>query len=158
MKQITVIGSGGEVSEEVYRMAEELGRLIAKRGAAVICGGRGGVMEAVCRGAKLHGGLTIGILPYGKGEANPYVDIAIVTGMGEGRNVINVKSGDAVIAVAGGAGTLSEIGLALAAGKRVVALKNSGGAASMLAGKTLGGLKVLSADSVEEAVDLALRE
>ncbi|MCP8314031.1 MAG: TIGR00725 family protein, partial [archaeon] len=89
MKQITVIGSGSDVSKEVWDMAEELGRGVAKRRAVLICGGKGGVMEAVCKGAKQERGLTVGILPGTVDEANRYVDIKIVTEMGDARNAIN---------------------------------------------------------------------
>ncbi len=154
---ITVIGSG-EASEEVLRLAEEVGKLLAASGAIVVCGGKGGVMEAVARGAKSKGGLVVGILPgRSRDEANPYVDVAIPTGMSHARNAINVLAGDAVIAIGGGAGTLSEIGLALAYGKPVVALKGSGGAADMLAGKEVGGTVVYVASTPREAVELALR-
>lgn len=157
MRQIAVIGSGGPIAEEVREMAEELGRAIARAGAVLITGGRGGVMEAACKGAKEAGGLTVGILPGPDGrDANPYVDIAIVTGMGDARNVINVRSADAVIVVNGGAGTLSEVGLALKAGKRIIALKPSGGVAGFVAGLAMGGGKVIPAGSVEEAIGLAL--
>jgi uncharacterized protein (TIGR00725 family) len=89
----------------------------------VVCGGLGGVMEAACRGARAGGGTTIGILPGSdRGDANPFVDVAIPTGLGEARNALVVRAADALIAVGGGYGTLSEIGLALKAGKRVVGL------------------------------------
>jgi uncharacterized protein (TIGR00725 family) len=155
MRQITVIGSGSDISKEVWDMAEELGRGIAKRGAVLICGGKGGVMEAVCKGAKQEGGLTVGILPGTADEANRYVDIRIVTEMGDARNAINVKSGDSIIVVCGGAGTLSEIGMALKARKKVIALKSSGGVASLLADAIIDGQKIISANSVEEALNLA---
>lgn len=110
---ISVIGSG-EATPEAIRLAEEVGRELAKRGVTVVTGGLTGVMEAVCRGAKKAGGTTIGILPGNDPtEANPYVDIHICTGIGYARNVIVVKSGRAVIAIAGAFGTLSEIGHAL---------------------------------------------
>jgi uncharacterized protein (TIGR00725 family) len=158
VRQIAVVGSGGPIPQEVYEMAEGLGRAIARAGAVLITGGRGGVMEAACKGAKEEGGLTVGILPGSEGDdANPYVDIAIVSGMGDARNAINVKSADAVIVVRGGAGTLSEIGLALKAGKRVIAIGPSGGVAEMMAGAVIDGRKVLPAGSVEEAIELALR-
>ncbi|MFQ6135317.1 MAG: TIGR00725 family protein [Nitrososphaerales archaeon] len=152
MKQIAVIGSAEEVSPEVERMAEEVGRGIARRGAVLISGGRGGVMEASCRGAKKENGLVVGILPMSRDQANRYVDVAIATGMGDARNVLNVNSADAVISICGGAGTLSEIGLALKAGKKVVALKPSGGVSSMLAGRSIDGKTVIAAGSVEEAL------
>jgi len=136
-------------------MAEELGRAIASRGAVLITGGRGGIMEAVCKGAKEKKGLTVGILPGSERDANPYVDVMIVTGMGDARNAINVLSADAVIAIHGGAGTLSEVGLALKAGKKVIAIRTSGGIAEKMAGAVIDGREVLSTDSVEEAVELA---
>jgi uncharacterized protein (TIGR00725 family) len=89
----------------------------------VVCGGLGGVMEAACRGAKEAGGTTVGLLPGDdRGAANSFVDVAIPTGLGEGRNLLVVRSADALMAVGGGHGTLSEIALALKAGKRVVGL------------------------------------
>ena len=121
---ISVIGSSQPKSDEHLRLAEEVGRELAKRGVTLVCGGLGGVMEAACRGAKQSGGRTIGILP-GRSpkDANPYVDIPIVTGMGYSRNVIVVSTGRAVIAVGGAYGTLSEIGHALGYGIPVVGLK-----------------------------------
>jgi len=104
-------------------MAEAVGRELARRGAILICGGRGGVMEAACRGAKAGGGQTVGILPgASRDEANPYVDIPIVTGLGQARNLIIVRSADAVIAVGGEYGTLSEIAFALKLGVPVIGL------------------------------------
>ncbi len=119
--QIAVVG-GGDRSPAVERMAHRLGRLLAERGHILVCGGLGGVMEAACRGAKEAGGLTVGILPGEREDANDWVDIAIATGMGHARNVIIVKSSDAVIALPGKHGTLSEIALALKVGKRVISL------------------------------------
>ncbi len=122
MKLIGVIG-GQHPAEEYLAMAEEVGSLIAKRGAALICGGLSGVMEATCRGAKEAGGLTIGVIPtIRKADANPYVDIVIATGMGTARNVIIVRSADAIIAIDGSYGTLSEISHAFEQGKKVVSL------------------------------------
>lgn len=110
---IAVIGAG-QCSEDVAKIAEAVGRELARRGVALVCGGLGGVMEAACRGAKSEGGLTIGILPgFSRHDANPYVDIPVVTGLGEARNVIVVRTAQAVIAVDGGYGTLSEIAYAL---------------------------------------------
>ena len=119
---VAVIGDG-LCSAETARLAEEVGRHLAVNQATVICGGLGGVMEAACRGAKSAGGLTIGVLP-GRSyrDANPYVDIPIVTGMGEARNVVVVSSARSVIAVSGGFGTLSEIAHALKLGIPVVGL------------------------------------
>lgn len=155
MKQIAVIGSAEKISGEVEQMAEEVGRGVAKRGAVLISGGRGGVMEASCRGAKKEGGLVVGILPMSRDQANSYVDVAIVTGMGDARNVLNVNSADVVISICGEAGTLSEVGLALKAGKKVIALRNSGGVSSLLAGRIIGGKTVIPAESVDEALRIA---
>ncbi|MDO8672191.1 MAG: TIGR00725 family protein, partial [Dehalococcoidia bacterium] len=119
---IGVIGDG-DCSPAVAEVAAEVGRLLAGRGAAVVCGGLGGVMEAACRGAKSAGGLTIGILPSdNRRHANRYVDIPIVTGLGEARNVLVVKSAQAVIAIGGMYGTLSEVAIALKNGIPVVGL------------------------------------
>ena len=113
----------GRCSEQVAALAEAVGRELARRGAVLICGGLGGVMEAACRGAKAAGGLTVGILPgTSHREANPYVDVPIVTGMGEARNVLVVQSAQAVIAVHGEYGTLSEIAHALKLGIPVIGL------------------------------------
>jgi uncharacterized protein (TIGR00725 family) len=119
---LAVVGSAS-CDVETAGLAEELGREIASRGAVLICGGRGGVMEAACRGARSAGGTTVGILPgTDRAQANSYVDIPIVTGLGEARNVFVVRSADAVIAVRGGYGTLSEIALALKLGRPVVGI------------------------------------
>ena len=120
---IAVIGSG-ECSVEEARLAEEVGRELARQGVTLICGGLGGIMTAACKGASEEGGLTIGILPGGSRlTANPYVQIPIVTNLGEARNIIVVKSAQAVIAIAGSYGTLSEIGHALRSGIPVIGLK-----------------------------------
>jgi uncharacterized protein (TIGR00725 family) len=119
---VGVIGEG-VCSRRVAALAERVGRAIAEAGAVLLCGGLGGVMEAACRGAKEAGGHTVGILPgTDRGAANPFVDTAIPTGLGEARNALVVRAADALIAVGGGYGTLSEIALALKAGKPVVAL------------------------------------
>jgi uncharacterized protein (TIGR00725 family) len=123
-RTLSVIGAG-DASPAVCSVAEEVGREIARRGAVLVCGGRGGVMEAAARGALAEGGHTIGILPsYDRAQANEYIEFAIATGIGEARNVIVVASGDAVIALEGEAGTLSEIGLAMKLGRPVVALNS----------------------------------
>lgn len=133
-------------------MAEQVGRLIARRGAVLVCGGRGGVMAAACRGAKAEGGTTVGILPgIDRREANAFVDIPIVTGLGEARNAIVVRTADAVIAVSGGYGTLSEIGLALKMGRPVVGL---GTWELHQQGQAVGG--VLRASTPDQAVEQAL--
>lgn len=120
---IGVIGSS-RAETDVLRLAEEVGSEIARRGAAVVCGGLTGVMEAACRGARREGGLTIGIIPSdNKDDANQFVQIPIVTGMGMGRNVMLVKTADVLIAVGGEFGTLSEIAHALNIGKKVIGLR-----------------------------------
>ena len=110
---ISVIGAGAATSEE-EAAAEEVGREVAKRGAVLVCGGLGGVMEAACRGAKAEGGLTLGFLP-GDGAdcGNPHLDIALPTGLGEARNVLVARVSDGVVAVGGSLGTLSELAFAL---------------------------------------------
>jgi hypothetical protein len=126
MAQRTIIGViGAAVADaETLKSAEVIGRLIAKRRALLLCGGLGGVMEAAARGAKAEGGTTIGILPQGDTvAANHYIDIPIATGFSEGRNVIIVRTADALIAVGGEYGTLSEIAFALKLGKKVVGLR-----------------------------------
>ena len=121
-KIIAVIGAG-EPSAEEARLAEEVGRELARQGAILVCGGLGGVMEAACKGASLEGGITVGILPGDSPRtANPYVQIPIVTGMGYARNIAVVKTARAVIAVGGSYGTLSEIAHALQNGIPVIGL------------------------------------
>ncbi|MBI5640853.1 MAG: TIGR00725 family protein [Nitrospirae bacterium] len=120
---IAVIG-GRKVEKELLEEAEEVGRLIAQRGAILVCGGLKGVMEAVSRGAKKAGGLTIGILPQDhKREVNDYIDVPVVTGMGVGRNVIIARTADAVIALGGEYGTLSEIAFSLQLAKPLVGIR-----------------------------------
>jgi uncharacterized protein (TIGR00725 family) len=119
---LAVIGSGNASPEEV-ELAEAVGREIAEHTAVLVCGGLGGVMEAACRGARQEGGLTVGILPGTCAQdANPWVVIPIATGVGEACNVIVVTAADAVIAIGGGFGTLSEIGHALKLKRPVVGL------------------------------------
>jgi uncharacterized protein (TIGR00725 family) len=119
---VGVMGPGGPVSDKLTRDAYELGKLIAQKDWVLLSGGRGeGVMDAVNQGAKSSGGLTIGVLPGGdKRGMSTAVDVAVVTGMGSARNNINVLSSDIVIAVGLGAGTASEIALALKAQKKVI--------------------------------------
>ena len=115
--QVAVIGSGAEHEQR----AEEVGRLLAERGCSVVTGGLGEVMAAAARGAKAAGGTTIGILPgEDRSRANEWLDHVVVTGVGHARNLAVVASGDAVIAVGGSWGTLSEIGLAMCLGRPVV--------------------------------------
>lgn len=110
--RVSVVG-GGEIDRETAAVAREVGRLLGERGHVVVCGGLGGVMAAVCEGAKSAGGETVGILPTADpADANPDVDTAIATGLGHARNALVVMNGDAVVAIDGAAGTLSELGYA----------------------------------------------
>jgi uncharacterized protein (TIGR00725 family) len=119
---VAVVGPG-EASAEEVAAAEAVGRELARRGALLVCGGLGGVMEAACAGAREAGGATLGILPgANRRAANPYVDVVVATGLGEARNALVVRAADALIAVGGAYGTLSEIAFALKAGKPVLGL------------------------------------
>lgn len=120
---VAVIG-GSNCSQEIYHLAQEVGREIAQRGHILICGGLTGVMEAACKGAKGAGGTTVGILP-GEDirEANPYIDIPIATGIGYARNAIVARSAAAVIAVGGEYGTLSEVAYSLGYALPVIGLR-----------------------------------
>jgi hypothetical protein len=115
-----VIGSR-RCSTAIAETAREVGRLIAEAGWVLVCGGMGGVMEEACKGARHGGGVTVGILPGDRREqGNPYLSVAVVTGLGEARNALVVKSSEVLVAISGGYGTLSEIALAGAAGIPVV--------------------------------------
>jgi uncharacterized protein (TIGR00725 family) len=121
---VAVVGAGGDdVAAAVLAVAEAVGAELGRRGAVVVTGGLGGVMQAACRGARSAGATTLGILPGDdRGAANPFVSVAVATGLGELRNALVVRSADAVVAIAGGAGTLSEIAFALKAGKPVAGI------------------------------------
>jgi uncharacterized protein (TIGR00725 family) len=143
---VAVIGAG-EGPPELLERAEAVGRGLAAGGAVVVCGGLGGVMEAACRGAREAGGLTIGLLPGDdRAAANPWVAVAIPTGLGELRNGLVVRAADAVVAVGGAYGTLSEIALALKRGTPVIGL-----------GTWELDAPILGAANPEEAVALAFR-
>jgi uncharacterized protein (TIGR00725 family) len=149
---IGVIG-GSEVNPQTAAIAEEVGREIARKGAVLVCGGMGGVMEAACKGASSEGGLTIGILPGdSRNAANPYVKIPIVTGIGYARNVAVVKTSQAVIAIDGSYGTLTEIGYALQSGIPIIGL---GTWALSIDGRTEK--NIIIAKSAKSAVDKAMR-
>ncbi len=140
---LAVIG-GGRVSAEVAALAREVGREVARKGAVLLCGGLGGVMAAAARGAQEAGGVSLGILPDAdRSRANPHLTYTIATNLGHARNILIAHSADAVIAVDGDYGTISEAAIALKLGKPVVALN---------AGWDLRGLK--RAASAREAVDL----
>jgi len=153
-RAVVGVMGGGDADPGVCRMARELGSLIAARGWVLLNGGRNtGVMAASARGAKEAGGTVIGVLPdRDASAASPDLDYAIVTGLGDARNVINVLSSDVVIACPGGAGTLSEVALALKSGKPVILLGFDAGPA-LEPYRTSGQLR--SADSPAEAVALA---
>lgn len=141
--QIAVVGAArcsGDEEEEAVRA----GQAIAGAGAVLLCGGEGGVMEAACRGAAGCGGLVVGILP-GTGDGNPYLSVTIRTGLGHARNVVLVQSSDAVVAIGGSYGTLSEIAIAAKTGKEVFGYR------------TWDLPFVVRCESPEEAVDGALR-
>jgi uncharacterized protein (TIGR00725 family) len=126
VRQVAVVGNGScEEDSEAWRLAEEVGRLLAEAGVTVVCGGRGGVMEAAARGATQAGGEAIGIVPgLLVEEANAHCTHVVASAVGHARNLAVVASGDVVIAVGGEWGTLSEIGHARAFGKTVVALRS----------------------------------
>ncbi len=143
---ISVIGAGS-CDKDIYGLAEEVGRLIAQKGGTLITGGLGGVMEAASKGAKEAGGITVGILPgFSKEDANSFVTIPVATGLSHARNIIVARSADAVIAVSGEYGTLSEIAIALKLAKPVIGIKTW---------ENIEG--VIKAGSAEEAVNRALQ-
>ncbi len=143
--RIGIIGAGS-CDAKVAALAEETGTLIARSGAMLYCGGLGGVMEASCRGALKAGGITVGIVPTDRAEdANRYVKIPVATGLGQARNLIIIQSSQALIAISGGYGTLSEIGFALKLGRPVIGLE------------TWQGIKgIIHAQGPEDAVNRAL--
>lgn len=123
VRYVAVCGAG-EAGEDERRAAEEVGRLLARRGAVVLCGGLGGVMDAVARGAAAEGGTVVGILPGdSRAGASPHLALALPTGLGQARNAVIATAADSVIAIGGGWGTLSEIALASRLGRRVVGLQ-----------------------------------
>lgn len=165
---VGVIGSGENVPLEVLEAAEQVGKLIAEQGGIVVCGGRAGVMEATCRGAKSAGGMTVGILPgHTREGANSYLDISIPTGLGFSlRNFITIRCCDVVIMLHGEVGTLSEAVLSYQHGKPLVALATSGGWANRLQTTAYENgaylderrlMKISYAASPEEAVSMAFK-
>lgn len=160
--QVSVVGFNEDsCTRAAYESAYAVGRALASRGAVVVCGGLGGVMEAACKGAREAGGTSIGILPSSDPrDANPYCDLVVATGLGHSRNFLVAYSGDAMVVVGGGAGTLIEAAAAYQAGRRVVAVVGTGGVADELAGRHLDSRKtsrVLQAAGPDEAVRMALR-
>jgi uncharacterized protein (TIGR00725 family) len=150
---VAVVGPGGHVTEEEADSAVEVGRLLAERGAILVCGGLGGVMAAACEGAAGRGGLTVGLLPgSSRADGNPYLSVVLPTGMRELRNGLIVGVSDAVIAVGGSWGTLSEIALAMRTGRPTVVI--GGWKVEDLWYRPPGDLVRVA--SAEEAVDWAL--
>lgn len=159
-KIIGVVGSDGKISETTAEIAERIGRDIARRGFVLLCGGRGGVMEAACRGAKAEGGITVGILPtLDRSEANRHVDIVMPTSLGYARNSIVVSAPDAVIAICGSVGTLSEIAMALNYKKPVVVVDSSGGVSREFRKMTLDReyARLVHYSAPEKAVETAVK-
>jgi len=164
-KYVGVIGSASNLSKASWQLAYDIGAQIARRRGILVCGGRGGVMEAASRGAKEAGGVTVGILPgMDREDANEFIDISIPTGLGYAlRNFITIRSSDVVIMVQGEVGTFSEAVLSYQHGKPLVAVETSGGWASrlrgtMLEGKYLDDRKLMEfhyAQTAEEAVEIA---
>jgi uncharacterized protein (TIGR00725 family) len=149
---IAIVGPGRAADAEL-ELAEEAGAAVAEADVGLVCGGLGGVMEAACRGARSRGGLTVGLLPGTDREAaNGWVLVALPTGLGEARNALVVRAADAVVAIGGGWGTLSEIALALKAGLPVVGI---GTWEPSLGGEAAGG--VVAAEDPRAAVEEALR-
>lgn len=150
-KIIAVIGGGQPTSKEA-KSAEKVGRELAKYGAILVCGGLGGIMEAACKGASAEGGITIGILPgENRQSANPYVQIPIATGLGYARNAAVAKSAQAVIAIGGSYGTLTEIGYALQTGVPVIGLNTW-----TISQNDKQDKSIIPAESPVEAVEMAL--
>lgn len=154
---VAVIGDGDPRGPEAHRIlewAEEVGQLLARGGAVVITGGLGGVMRAASHGAHGAGGMTIGILPgTDPAEANEFVTLPIATGLGVVRNLVVVTAADAVVAVGGRHGTLSEIGMALRMGRQVVTLSSW----RVESDYRIGGPRVHRARDPREASAMALR-
>ena len=152
---LAVIGGGAEPLPEIDALAQEVGREIARHGHMLICGGMGGVMLSACKGARSAGGMTIGVLPTGDvHDANPYVDIPIVTGMGYARNVIIARTASAIIAVDGEYGTLSEIAHGLGFGVPVIGLRTW----SLVRGDGMADRGIIVVSTPEEAVERAIAE
>jgi uncharacterized protein (TIGR00725 family) len=162
-KVISVCGSDvddNQLSNYSLEIAEQVGRLIARKGGVIVCGGHGGVMKAVCKGAKEENGLTIGILPYTKEEANEFIDVAIPTMIGNVRNFIVANAGDATIAIGGRWGTLNEISYRMICEKPLILIKGTGGCVDeIISGKLMQDIEshYYVANSAEEAVEQAFK-
>ena len=160
-KLISVCGSDGwdeKLSSYALEVAEKVGMLVARSGGVIVCGGHSGVMEAVCRGAKKEGGITVGIMPFEKDEANKFIDIAIPTGIGNVRNYLVSRTGDVTIAIGGRWGTLNEISFRMISKKPLILIKGTGGCVDeIINGNVMQGVEsnFIIANSAEDAVDKA---
>lgn len=160
-KLISVCGSDEtdeNLSDYALRIAEDVGRLIAKKGGVIICGGRGGIMNAACKGAKKENGTTVGLLPFNKKEANHYVDIPIETGIGNIRNFLVANAGEVVIAISGRWGTLNEITFSIIFKKPLILIKGTGGIVDkIINGELIKEIKTVYyiVESAEKAVEKA---
>lgn len=160
-KLISICGS--DVSDEklssyALDVAEKVGKLVAKRGGVIICGGFEGVMKAACRGAKKQGGITVGIMPYEKNEANEFIDVAIPTGLGNIRNYLVSRTGDVTIAIGGRWGTINEISFRMISEKPLILIKGTGGCVDeIINGSIMQGIEYnfIVANTAEEAVTKA---
>ena len=159
--QIGIIGSFATKSKIALETAFEVGQEVAKKGGVVVCGGLEGVMEEACRGAKSEGGVTVGILPgHSPHDANPYVDIKIVTGLDWARNQLVALSSDGLIMIQGECGTLSEACQAWAYGKPMVAIPSTGGYSKEYAGKKIDNKRndvIVSAKDAKDAVEKLIK-
>ena len=160
-KLISICGSDFDdkhLSQYALDVAEQVGRLIARRGGVLVCGGQGGVMKAACKGAKEENGITVGFLPYTKKDANECIDIAIPTNIGNVRNYLVASSGDAVIAIGGRWGTLNEISYRMISEKPLILIKGTGGCVDQIInGNLMQDIEYhyFIANSAEEAVEKA---
>jgi hypothetical protein len=160
-KLISICGSDHDddcLCNNTLEVAEKIGKLVAQKDGVIVCGGHGGVMEAVCRGAKSENGITVGILPYGKNEANKYIDIAIPTQIGNIRNYLVSSTGDVTIAICGRWGTLNEIAFRMISRTPLILVKGTGGIVDQIINKEImQGIEsnYYVANSAEEAVEKA---
>jgi len=162
-KLISLCGSDSSdeyLNDYALEVAEKVGRLIAKKGGVLLCGGHGGVMRAACRGAKEENGLTVGIMPYTKEESNEFIDIAIPTTIGNVRNFIVANAGDVTIAIGGRWGTLNEISYRMLCEKPLLLIKGTGGCVDeIINGNIMQDIEshYYVVNSAEEAVEKAFQ-
>jgi len=160
-KLISICGSDSgdkKLSKNALSISEEIGMLIAKKDGVIVCGGHGGVMEAACKGAKSCGGITVGIMPFEKDEANKYIDIAIPTGIGNIRNYLVASIGDVTIAIGGRWGTLNELSYRIILNKPLILIRGTGGSVDKIISNDMFDntySNVFVVDSAKEAVDKA---